>query len=534
MIEGPIKERIRYLINRYNYDIFRVSFDFLLISIAYFLFKSYLPLSGYSWFVFGIFILLWAYQLYYHIFESIYQLEPTFHSDSLMLKTGFQLFFKGFGWVNFLISLGILALLIAIFFLIQAMLNAAQVAQWTLISSILSTVFLLLGLYSLVTYKYKSFGKIGFPSQVQSLFRNIRQSNITRRNLAQYDFKALAAHPAYASYDLREKPNIHFLVVESYGRIVYDNPSLFKGYQVYQKSFEERLSAKGWHMASQLSTSPISGGSSWISFTTLLFGLGIRDQGSYLTMLHHPDMQSYPNIMRQLKEKDYKSYRLVAIAGFKGMKIPWDDYKRFYAIDEWINFEDLKYQGQLYGFGPCPPDQYSINFAQEYIRQQGQTPYFLFYITQNSHSPFGSPDKVVDNWQDLNQPFGAPQFSSSIFVQPKLTDYSKAIRYQLDNLTDFISKSGNDNDLFLIIGDHQPPIFPDPTAGWETPIHIISKNPNFIKAFDQYGFEQGLLANLDINPIRHEGVYSMFMKALFEQYGNRATLPEYLPNGLQF
>lgn len=535
LLEGPVKERIRFLINRYNYDVFRVSFDFFILTSLFFILRDYLSAQQYLWIIFPVFILLWAYQLYYHIFESIYQLEPTFHSDSLMLKTGFDLFFKSFGWINFSIALGIILFFGLIFFLLSKLLSLLVLADWGWLSMGFSLLFGLMGIYSLFTYKYKSYGKIVFPSQVQSLYRNIRQSLITKKNLDAYDFKALAAHRPYADLKLSKKPNIHFLVVESYGRLLYDHPELFADYQLNMKSFAAQLAEKQWHAASHLSTAPISGGSSWISFTTLLFGLCIKDQGSYLTMLHHPDMQQYPNIMRVMREQAYKTYRLVAIAGFKGMKIPWDAYKSFYAIDEWINFEDLNYQGKMYGFGPCPPDQYSLNFAHKYIKEQGNTPYFLFFITQNSHSPFGSPTTVVDDWKTLNKPYGEPQFSSSIFVQPKLEDYQKAIKYQLENLTDFICNKGEENDLFIIVGDHQPPIFPKPGDGWETPIHIISKNKAFIEALESYDFSNGLLADKLKVPIRHEGVYSMFMRELFQHYGaDINTLPDYMSEGLKF
>lgn len=531
LLEGPLKERIRFLINRYNYDIFRVSFDFLLLSLLFFLLQRYFSDQQYLYFFFPCFCLLLVYQIYYHVFESIYQLEPTFHSDRLMLQTGFQLFFRGFNWINALITISVVALLVGIYFLLAQMLGHAAAMEWTPFSSLLSIGFGLLGLYSLLTYNYKAFGKIAFPSQSQSLYRNIRQSIATRRHLAAMDFKGLVEQNPYANYQLGRKPNIFFIVIESYGRLLYEHSDLKADYFRYMKEFEAKLQAKEWHISSNLSTAPVSGGSSWISFTALLFGLSIKDQGSYLTMLHNPIMHQYPNMMRQFRALGYKTYRLVSIAGFKGMKIPWDEYKSFYAIDEWINFEDLNYQGKLYGFGPCPPDQYALNFSNERIRAI-KDPFFLFFITQNSHSPFGSPEQVVPDWKSLNTPYEGSQFSSSIFVQPKIEDYRRAIRYQMDVVTDFIHQQGTEEDLFVIVGDHQPPVFPNPEASWETPVHIISKNPQMPDLLKPYGFQQGLtIKNLE-QAIRHEGLYSILMRSLLLQDGqSEANLPPYFPDG---
>ena len=529
--EGPLKERIRFLINRYNYDIFRVSFDFLLLSLFFFFIRHHTTPQEYLYVAFPVFCVLLVYQIYYHVFESIYQLEPTFHSDSLMLKTGFQLFFRGFNWINAFIAIAIVVLFIGIYHLLGQMLVYAANMEWTIISSILSIVFSLLGIYSLVTYNYKAFGKIAFPSQSQSLYRNIKQSIATKRHLAAINFQRLVDQNPYTNYQLTQKPNIFFIVIESYGRLLYDHPDLKADYLSYMREFEARLQVKEWYTSSNLSTAPVSGGSSWISFTALLFGLSIKDQGSYLTMLHNPIMHQYPNMMRQFRALGYKTYRLVSIAGFKGMKIPWDEYKSFYAIDEWINFEDLNYKGKLYGFGPCPPDQYALNFSNEQIRTD-TNPFFLFFITQNSHSPFGSPEKVVPDWKSLNTPYEGTQFSSSIFVQPKLEDYRKAIRYQLDMLTDFIEKQGTSNDLFIVVGDHQPPVFPKPDASWETPVHIISKDAQFTESLKNYGFQPGFtIENLE-KGIRHEGLYSILMRTMQQQYGQvDDQLPPYFPNG---
>ena len=82
--------------------------------------------------------------------------------------------------------------------------------------------------------------------------------------------------------------------------------------------------------------------------------------------------------MRFFKNKRYRNYRLVPIPAFKGMKIPWEKYERLYEIDEWIRAEDINFKGETHGFGPCPPDQYSLHFAHDRIKKLGEEPFFLF------------------------------------------------------------------------------------------------------------------------------------------------------------
>lgn len=535
LLEGPLKERIRFLINRYNYDIFRVSADFFFAVLFFLCFKSALPLNLWLAFFFIFFILIFIYQVYYHVFESIYQLEPTFYSNALMLKTGFQIFFRKFGWVNFLITLGIISLFALIFFFLKNLLILGYHFQFDTLAYMLVTCFGLLSLYSLFNYKYRSYGKIAFPSQIQSLFRNVQQSLITKANLENIDFENLVRDRPYQNLRLQDCPNIYFLVIESYGRILYDHPQLFADYQQYMQIFKRQLKEANWHCTSHLSQAPITGGASWISYTSALMGFKIKEQGTYLSLLYRPEMQRYEHFIRWLKNRGYKSFRLVPIPSFKGMKIPWDQYQSFYAIDEWIRPEEMQFKGKCYGFGPCPPDQYSLNFAQERIVEKTQQPFFLFFITQNSHSPFLSPEKVVPNWRDLYDASIPPQMSSSIFVQPKLEDYQKAIRYQMEFLFDFILKQGTSQDLFFLIGDHQPAAFTKPSDGWETPVHIISKNHELIKHFSAYGFSTGLVADVENPPLQHEGTFSLLVRELVRNYGPPGQmLPDYLPNGVNF
>lgn len=350
----------------------------------------------------------------------------------------------------------------------------------------------------------------------------------------QFDFKKLAAHHPYHNIQLKKKPNIYFIPIESYGKILLTHPELKERYQQYIPEINQKLTQKGWHCASKLSTAPITGGASWVSYTTALFGFDIKDQGTYLSLLHKKEMQNYQHLMRWFQKQGYRNYRLAPIAGFKDMKIPWKTYQDFYALDEWIKYEQMNYKGELYGFGPCPPDQFSLNFAKKYMEQQGAHPFFLFFITQNSHSPFSPPYKVADDWKKLAKGQKNEHISSSsIFVQPKLKDYANAIEYQLRFLNDFILKEGKEDDIFVLIGDHQPPTFPSENDGKETPIHLISQNKIFIKNFREYGFTTGLLANKQQDPMKHQGFLSMFVREMAKNYGKEGCeVPPYLEDGI--
>jgi hypothetical protein len=212
----------------------------------------------------------------------------------------------------------------------------------------------------------------------------------------------------------------------------------------------------------------------------------------------------------------------------------WAKYLRLNGADELIRNRDLAYVGPQYGWGPSPPDQYVLNHTLEDLEKRVSAPLFLFTITQNSHYPWMPQPELVDDWRTLNQPQSpvAEIDPDSIEHSEKRQNYLHAIENQLRMLTELILHYGDENSIFVLIGDHQPPQVSRRADGWETPVHIVSRDADLIAAFEEYGFASGLAVEPVEPTLRHEGIYSLFMRMLISQYGvDRTKLPAYLPNG---
>jgi len=162
-------------------------------------------------------------------------------------------------------------------------------------------------------------------------------------------------------------------------------------------------------------------------------------------------------------------------------------------------------------------------------------PLMLFTITQNSHYPWLPHPELVADWRTLNQPApeDAPVDPESIGLDAMRANHLNAIEYQLRMLTQFILEVGDENSIFVLIGDHQPPAVSRRADGWATPVHIISRDVAFVEAFAEYGFIPGLIVT-DLEPsLRHEGFYSMFMRTLIGRYGaGKLAQPAFLPEGI--
>ena len=159
----------------------------------------------------------------------------------------------------------------------------------------------------------------------------------------------------------------------------------------------------------------------------------------------------------------------------------------------------------------------------------------MFFITQTTHNPFYCPDSLARDWQSLNSEPDSVSFHASVFLKkPRISDYAKAVHYDLSALVQFIIQVPDSNTIFILIGDHQPPVITSAKNGFETPVHIISRNKEFTKAFMQFGFREGMKADEKAIPIRHEGIYSMFMREFVRFYGtDHSQLPEYRPYGIK-
>ena len=119
LLKGSIGERVKYLINRFNYDVFRLSIDFFWLTGLFDVGQDWLSATGWVVVFFVVYFFIFIYQIYYHIFENIYKIEPLFYRDFLLLKTGAQIFFREFNKVNFGISVGVIAFFGLVFFLFR-------------------------------------------------------------------------------------------------------------------------------------------------------------------------------------------------------------------------------------------------------------------------------------------------------------------------------------------------------------------------------------------------------------------------------
>jgi hypothetical protein len=140
---------------------------------------------------------------------------------------------------------------------------------------------------------------------------------------------------------------------------------------------------------------------------------------------------------------------------------------------------------------------------------------------------------LADDWRTLPTASQPPPPTERLSYDVLRQHYMAAVDYDLRAFVDFIVKQGDDNDLFVLIGDHQPARVARYSDGWDTPVHIISRNAALVDAFRPYADFSYSLSTKDIEAtLHHEGLYSLLMRVLLQQYGSDPTnIPAYEPGG---
>ncbi len=530
------------VIGRENFDPFRFNIE-LFLWMALWVNIRWLRRPGLR----HLFVLLYFIILIYYICEaitvSLYQSEPIFYSDYYLAVNGLSYVVEH---LNVAISLYLMALLLLIvaawivYRLALLLYQTALSTPFNVATRVSVAVVAILMLLILSTeQRALASPTMVFSSLSYKVEANIEKSLALYHQVRQYDDTQLRQAYDYSDYHLTRKPNVYLLLVESYGSVLYKRPDYRLDYAALTKRLKRELDGGGMAVASTLSESPMWGGGSWMAFTSTQFGLRIDNQPQYLALLDTYQQRAYPHLGVYLQQEGYRSYRLSAISA-ELSTADWRSYENFYNTDRWFRFEDLHYNGDLYGWGPAPPDQYALNATREAIAQSApasdDSPFFLFYITQNSHYPFAPIPPLADDWRTMNSAEAEAGEAQKIDDETRdhdvrRQDYFAAIDYQLNFLTQFILAHRDEDALFVLVGDHQPPRVSRRDDGYGTPIHVISRDADLVAAFYDYGFVPGLWVNPPEPTMKHEGLYSMLVRILVANGNRTAALPPYLADG---
>ena len=305
------------------------------------------------------------------------------------------------------------------------------------------------------------------------------------------DDRWIAVQPPLPASNLGRlrRGDVFVIFFESQGALVFDDPRFAAPLAGDFAALERSLTAAGWLVASARVESSTFGGLSWLAHSSLLSGLRIADQGDYYDLL----ASSRPTLVSRFAAAGYR-----CVALMPGLRHAWPE-GRFYGFDRILDAASLDYRGPAYG-GWVIPDQYSLyQLHRTEVESANRSPLFVFFPTINSHAPFAPIPPYELDWSRFDALLAAPAASGGVELNERLDGealaaaYVRSVRYNLAVLGGYLRQRAPANALLLVLGDHQPPaIVGGREISWQTPVHVFSRAPELIGAFQVAGFRAGL------------------------------------------
>jgi hypothetical protein len=278
--------------------------------------------------------------------------------------------------------------------------------------------------------------------------------------------------------------------VESYGRSALEDPTYAKAVNPLLDAGTRRLAAAGYAARSAFLTSSTAGGGSWLAHATLLSGLWINNQQRYRTLTSSNRLTLSSAFQRA-------GWRTVNVEPAVGEAYP---ERAFFGYQKGYDDRNLGYHGPSFSYANMP-DQYTYAAFQRAERPPGHTPVMAEITLVSSHTPWTPSPKFVDwnavgdgsVYQDPATRQGDPPTTVWKSAPRIRAAYTVSIEYTLTTLISYVEKYGDENLVFVFLGDHQPFSVIAGTGGnRDVPVTIVAKDHTVLDRIASWGWQDGL------------------------------------------
>jgi hypothetical protein len=526
-----LQSKLKYFYAKPGFtDPFKINFDFtfvILLIVALGLESRWWGWSATALLAFGFVEILYA-----ALMHSVFKRPPTLAADLSLLRAGMKLAQRRL-YVLFGAVLGLLAAIAAAAY--QAVAGLLRLEPPDAHLALAAAVLLLpVCFYHWRQYAYSYYLARTVYSPLLHLVRNVEHGKRLDVVLAK-DAAHFESRNHFKSVALAHRPNLVVICVESYGSIVYREPEYSAAIGELVGGHERRLREAGYSVASTHSAAPIFAGGSWLSYASFTYGIEFTEMQLFDALFAaNSPFGAYESLFHVLKRNGYRNVLLCPLGGVDVRNVDWGQIDRCFQSDSDITFDSLGYRGPLVNyFGVVrlysPLDQYSLNHAYEHALRDASGPFSLFFCTLNSHYPWEAVGEVVADWRSLDDA-STPLHPCRGNAQER---YRTAIGYQLDYVLSFVRERAGDDTVFVVFGDHQPPMITEQRMGKDTPVHVIARNPQLIEVFLEHGFAACLdLTRADPQSMRHQGFLSLFLKGMQAAYGAADVSVDYRAQGV--
>jgi phosphoglycerol transferase MdoB-like AlkP superfamily enzyme len=278
----------------------------------------------------------------------------------------------------------------------------------------------------------------------------------------------------------------------------------------------------------------VSGGRSWIAEGTMLMGLPIRYESVFQHLVALRPQP--PSLVSFLRSRGYYT----ALLAPADRNRPGAYVVNRYGFSELLTLEGLGYRGRPMGWG-IVPDQYSLAIAEKRILAPAQTrkqPVFLDFHMVTSHAPWAvvpplyddpshvSPSNVVHEEHGtaaqtvlgrLARYDREPErrFADYEHFDRTLRDgYQATVHYDLMVIAAYLARRLDDA-VVILIGDHQPPVLSRSDQSFDSPVHVLTREPKRLQTALSRGFVPGLWVDSKAAPaMSHAELFPLVVETL--------------------
>ncbi len=324
-------------------------------------------------------------------------------------------------------------------------------------------------------------------------------------------------------FDKLQGNNVLFFFIESYGRTAFVQPRLRELLVPYHEEMAKNLEAEGFVVASDFLTSPTYGGFSWFAHNTLATGVKIISH-LHSQLLDEQDPKSFADRFRDA------GYLPIFVA--PATTRPWPRMDDYYGFRNHYYSWEFGYRGPKYGWAPMA-DQFAVYHVHRTEVEKQKQPLFIEFALISSHAPFNDIPKYVDDWSTIGNgailfSAGRDRFDTGWSNPVQIHEgYAAAIKYEMRVIEGYLTNLVKDDTLVIFVGDHQPhqQVTGPNNLTWSVPIHIASRNPEFVAPFLRRGYIRGMVPD---QPLPHVGL-ERFMEEFLSDF---STQPLAVPPGI--
>jgi hypothetical protein len=278
--------------------------------------------------------------------------------------------------------------------------------------------------------------------------------------------------------------------VESYGRSAVEDPRYAPQVGAVLDAGTARLGAAGFAARSGWLTSPVAGGGSWMAHATFLSGLRIDNQQRYRSLVSS-DRLTLTSAFRRA------SWETVNV--MPGTNRAWPE-GAFFGVDRVHDVRNLGYRGPNFSWSAMP-DQYTLSaFERSERARTDRGPLMAQIELTSSHAPWTPVPRPVD-WNAVGDgAVFAPQVEGVEPAEELWKDdnrvretYRRSVEYSLTSLISYVETYGDDDLVFVFLGDHQPaPLITGEGASYDVPVTIVTRDRAVLDRISGWGWDEGL------------------------------------------